>query len=48
MFDPFLQAVAQSLAALYELPVVGGSYGAAIMLLTSASRASGVEGGVKP
>ena len=34
MFDPFLQAVAQGLAALYELPVVGGSYGEAIILLT--------------
>lgn len=34
MFDPFLQAVAQGLAALYELPVVGGSYGGAIILLT--------------
>ena len=34
MFDPFLRAVAQALAALYELPVVGGSYGVAIMLLT--------------
>jgi len=34
MFDPFLRAVAQALAALYELPVVGGSYGEAIILLT--------------
>lgn len=34
MFDPFLRAVAQALAALYELPVVGGSYGVAIILLT--------------
>ena len=34
MFDPFLRAVAQGLAALYELPVVGGSYGEAIILLT--------------
>ncbi len=34
MFDPFLQAVAQALAALYELPVVGGSFGVAIILLT--------------
>lgn len=34
MFDPFLRAVAQALAALYELPVVGGSYGLAIILLT--------------
>lgn len=34
MFDPFLRAVAQALAALYELPIVGGSYGEAIILLT--------------
>lgn len=34
MFDPFLRAVAQALAALYELPVIGGSYGEAIILLT--------------
>ena len=34
MFDPFLKAVAQALAALYELPIVGGSYGEAIILLT--------------
>ena len=34
MFDPFLRAVAQALAALYELPFVGGSYGGAIILLT--------------
>lgn len=34
MFDPFLRAVAQALAALYELPFVGGSYGVAIILLT--------------
>jgi len=34
MFDPFLRAVAQALAALYELPIIGGSYGEAIILLT--------------
>lgn len=36
MFDPFLRAVAQALAAFYSLPVVGGSYGVAIILLTLA------------
>ncbi len=34
MFDPFYRAVAQALAAFYALPVVGGSYGIAIILLT--------------
>ena len=36
MFDPFLRAVAQALAAFYALPVVGGSYGFAIIMLTFA------------
>jgi YidC/Oxa1 family membrane protein insertase len=36
MFDPFLRAIAQALAFFYSLPVVGGSYGFAIMLLTLA------------
>ncbi len=34
MFDPFIRAISQALAALYSLPVVGGSYGVAIILLT--------------
>lgn len=34
MFDPFFDAIAGLLAWFYELPVVGGSYGAAIVLLT--------------
>ena len=34
MIDPFIRAVSQGLAGLYSLPVVGGSYGIAIMLLT--------------
>jgi YidC/Oxa1 family membrane protein insertase len=34
MFDPFFDAIAGLLAWFYQLPVVGGSYGAAIILLT--------------
>ena len=34
MFDPFFDAIAGLLAWFYELPLVGGSYGAAIILLT--------------
>jgi YidC/Oxa1 family membrane protein insertase len=34
MFDPFFDAIAGLLAWFYELPVIGGSYGAAIVLLT--------------
>ena len=34
MFDPFFDAIAGLLAWFYELPVLGGSYGMAIILLT--------------
>lgn len=36
MFDPFFDAIAWVLAGFYALPVIGGSYGVAIILLTLA------------
>lgn len=34
MIDNLIQSIARLLAAIYELPVIGGSYGLAIMVLT--------------
>lgn len=36
MFDAFFDAIARTLSFFYSLPVVGGSYGVAIILLTAA------------